>query len=105
MLSYEIDKAIHIARSGRPGPCLIDLPDDIQRAEVLIKDQKIYKIKKKKENLNKLNISFKKAVNLIKKSKKPIFIIGNGAKISNTINLDLKKINKAPNPLALVVSV
>ena len=41
MLSYEIDKAIYIARSGRPGPCLIDLPDDIQRAEVFIKDQKI----------------------------------------------------------------
>ena len=93
MLSYEIDKAIHIARSGRPGPCLIDLPDDIQRAEVLIKDQKIYKIKKNKKSLNKLNTSFKKAVNLIKKSKKPIFIIGNGAKISNTIN-DIKKIIK-----------
>jgi len=93
MLSYEIDKAIHIARTGRPGPCLIDLPDDIQRTEVLLKNQKIYKIKKKKENLNKLNTSFKKAINLIKNSKKPIFIIGNGAKISGAIK-DIKKIIK-----------
>lgn len=93
MLSYEIDKAIHISRTGRPGPCLIDIPDDIQRTEVLLKNQKIYKIKKKSKKLDKLNTSFKKAVNLIKNSKKPIFIIGSGTKISDTVK-DIKKIIK-----------
>ena len=28
---YELEKAIHIARSGRPGPVVIDIPDDLQR--------------------------------------------------------------------------
>ena len=41
--------------------------------------------------MTKLKTTFKKAANLIRKSKKPIFIIGNGAKISSTIN-DIKKI-------------
>ena len=28
---YEINKCVFLAREGRPGPCMIDLPDDIQR--------------------------------------------------------------------------
>lgn len=34
MIRYELEKAVHTARSGRPGPVLIDLPDDLQRAQI-----------------------------------------------------------------------
>jgi acetolactate synthase-1/2/3 large subunit len=30
-IRYELEKAVHIAFSGRPGPVLIDIPDDLQR--------------------------------------------------------------------------
>jgi acetolactate synthase I/II/III large subunit len=30
-LRYELEKAVHIARSGRRGPVLVDIPDDLQR--------------------------------------------------------------------------
>lgn len=33
-IRYEMEKAAHIARSGRPGPVLLDIPMDIQRAEI-----------------------------------------------------------------------
>jgi acetolactate synthase I/II/III large subunit len=33
-LAYELEKAVHIAMSGRKGPVLIDLPMDIQRSDV-----------------------------------------------------------------------
>ena len=100
MISYEIDKAIHIATSGRPGPCLIDLPDDIQRTIILKKNQKIFKAKLENKKLEQLKKSVKKACNIIKKSKRPIFLIGNGVKISNTIT-DIKKIiNKFQIPYA-----
>ena len=46
-INYEIEKCIHIAHEGRPGPTLIDLPDDVQRMEVLEKIQKSFKEKKK----------------------------------------------------------
>ena len=36
---YEIEKCIFLARNGRPGPCLIDLPDDIQRMETSEEEQ------------------------------------------------------------------
>jgi acetolactate synthase-1/2/3 large subunit len=31
-IRYELEKAIFIARTGRPGPVLIDIPDDLQRS-------------------------------------------------------------------------
>ena len=33
-IRYELDKACHIAQSDRPGPVLLDIPMNIQRAEV-----------------------------------------------------------------------
>lgn len=33
-IRYELEKAIHIARTGRPGPVLVDVPDDLQRLQI-----------------------------------------------------------------------
>jgi acetolactate synthase-1/2/3 large subunit len=33
-IRYELHKAVHIARSGRPGPVLVDIPDDLQRMDI-----------------------------------------------------------------------
>lgn len=33
-IRYELEKAIHIAKSGRPGPVLVDIPDDLQRMDI-----------------------------------------------------------------------
>ncbi len=41
-IRYELEKAVHIARIGRPGPVLIDLPDDLQRTEIETDDLEGY---------------------------------------------------------------
>jgi acetolactate synthase-1/2/3 large subunit len=33
-IRYELQKAVAIARSGRPGPVLVDIPDDLQRMDI-----------------------------------------------------------------------
>ena len=33
-IRYELQKAVAIARSGRPGPVVIDIPDDLQRMDI-----------------------------------------------------------------------
>lgn len=33
-IRYELEKAVYMATSGRPGPVLLDLPDDLQRADI-----------------------------------------------------------------------
>ena len=81
-INYEIDKCISLARSGRPGPCLIDLPDDIQRMETSLEEQKVFKPDYKKLVLDKNKVN--QACTMIAKSKRPIFVIGNGVKISES---------------------
>lgn len=33
-IRYELQKAVAIAKSGRPGPVLVDIPDDLQRMDI-----------------------------------------------------------------------
>jgi acetolactate synthase-1/2/3 large subunit len=97
-VNYEIEKCIRIATTGRPGPVLIDLPDDIQRQYLDLKKQTNYvkKFFSPKIYLNQI----KKFEKLIKNSKKPLIIIGNGIKISNTHKYIQKIINKYKIPFS-----
>jgi len=96
-INYEIEKCIYMATEGRPGPTLIDLPDDIQRMNIIEKYQKkfVSKIKKNRD------IKFNKIDSFIKNSKKPLIIIGNGVKISNTSKELFNVINKFKIPYSM----
>lgn len=77
----EFNKAILIARSGRPGPVWLDLALDIQWSEVKIKKNNIKKISIRKNPIKRTDI--KKAIKLINKSEKPLFVLGYGLRSSN----------------------
>ena len=79
---YAIDKCVFLAREGRPGPCIIDLPDDIQRMETSSEEQEIFKPEIKKLILEPKKIE--EVTRMVAVSKRPIFIVGNGVKISES---------------------
>ena len=79
-LSSILHKAFEVATTGRPGPVLVDIPKDIQ-----FQKGKYIKPKELKNNRIKTNITFngqdkdiEVAVELIKKSSKPIIYTGGG---------------------------
>ena len=79
-LSSIMHKAFEVAVTGRPGPVLIDIPKDIQ-----FQKGKYIKNKDLKSNNKKINISsngkdhdIDTAIELIKKSSKPIIYSGGG---------------------------
>ena len=81
MIKYELQKMLYYAKEGRPGPVLMDLPDDLQRAEINPNKLKSFKPPiKKKKFFNFENKFFK----LLKNSKKPLIIVGHGINLSNT---------------------
>ena len=85
----EIDKAIKIAISGRPGPVWIDIALDIQWQN--IKDiKRINKIYPENIKVKKNNI-IKKSINLINNSKKPLFVLGYGVVLSGIKKQFIKK--------------
>jgi acetolactate synthase-1/2/3 large subunit len=94
---YEIQKALYLCRSGRPGPVWIEVPLDVQSYKIKnIKKLKNFtpKLTVKKENNKKI----KSLIKLLFNSKKPIFIIGNGIKQSNTQNEFIKLSKKLSIP-------
>lgn len=81
MIKYELEKMFYYAKEGRQGPVLMDLPDDLQRAEINPKKLKGFKPPNK---LKKKVLFEKKFLKLIKKSKRPLIVVGHGINLSNT---------------------
>jgi len=77
-LSSVMHKAFEVATTGRPGPVLIDIPKDIQFAKGKYIQPKKIKNLKEKAKLNGENNNIQAAIELIKKSSKPIFYTGGG---------------------------
>lgn len=74
---YELTKAISIARSGNPGPVLLDLPADVQRAEIDKNALEVYEsatVNYDSENNAKIIAKY------IKNAKRPCLLVGNGIK-------------------------
>ena len=102
-IEYKFKKAIKIAMSGRPGPVLIDIPDDIQREYIQFNNKfapQLNIIKKTKYVKDEDSNKIKKLINLISSSERPVFVIGAGVRISKSEEI-IKKIQKIFNiPIA-----
>ncbi|QQG44083.1 MAG: thiamine pyrophosphate-binding protein [Candidatus Roizmanbacteria bacterium] len=95
MIRYELEKAVHIAKSGRPGPVLIDLPADIQIAEVDEKKLISFKEKIKMDTETKESVKEKIQVYLkdLQKAQRPVVLVGGGIIHSKMIK-ELKELLK-----------
>ena len=78
---YEIQKALYLCKSGRPGPVWIEIPLDVQAFKIKdVKKLRNFRIKEKK----KTKINLHRLIEGLNISEKPLFIIGNGLKQSKT---------------------
>jgi acetolactate synthase I/II/III large subunit len=73
-----LHEAFHIARSGRPGPVVVDIPKDIQFAKGLYSKARDFQHKgyrpKIKGDLDRIKL----AIELMKHAKRPLFYTGGG---------------------------
>ncbi len=94
-IRYHLEKAVFLARSGRPGPVWLDIPLDIQGAQIdeeslqsFLPQEKIaYTDEKKVEKLVSKTIKFLNA------SERPVILAGNGIRLSKAIEGFLSLIN------------
>ena len=77
-----IKDAFHIARTGRPGPIVIDLPKDISVSKDTYHYPEKVDIPGYNPHLDGHKMQIKKAAAMIQKAKKPIFYIGGGIILS-----------------------
>ena len=78
-----IAKAFYIAKSGRPGPVLIDITKDAQFEMMNFKYDKCTKVKSYKPIPDLNTDDIRKAAEIINKSKKPMIVWGQGVILGN----------------------
>ncbi len=99
-LATIVKKAFYIARSGRPGPVLIDLPKDVQIATTEFKYPDTVELRGYKPTLEGHTRQIEKAVGMLLAAKKPVIYVGGGAVLANA-SAELvelaRKLNRAGN--------
>jgi acetolactate synthase-1/2/3 large subunit len=77
-LSRKVHEAFHVAKSGRPGPVVIDLPKDIQQAKYEYVNHAGQKHRSYNPPVRPDRATVEKAVELMANAKRPLFYIGGG---------------------------
>ena len=96
-LADTIRKAFEIARSGRPGPVLIDIPKDITAAKTNYECAKIEPYFPDTSNISESEVET--AVAMIKKAKRPYIFVGGGAVLSDSSDELMEFVNKVDAPV------
>jgi len=103
-LTRIIREAFHIARSGRPGPVLIDLPKDVQVETINWEyDDSPIQLPGYKPTLPIKDQEIDQIVDMINKAKNPVILAGHGVLLSHAMS-DLKDFaEKCQIPIALTL--
>lgn len=82
-LALIMKKAFYIARTGRPGPVLVDLPKDVQMAQTEFHYPETVEIRGYKPTVEGHPKQVEKAVAMILAAKKPVIYVGGGVILAN----------------------
>jgi acetolactate synthase I/II/III large subunit len=83
LIKYHLEKAYYLAKNERPGPVWLDIPLDIQKIDIDPDKLEGYKPIQSTAKVTSEDIDIIK--NQLTLSKKPLIIVGNGVRLSNSI--------------------
>ncbi len=80
-IRYHLEKAYHLATSGRPGPVWLDIPINLQNEKISEDELEIFNKPIIEEDIN-LKESIQKILQHIKEAERPVILVGSGVRIS-----------------------
>ena len=98
-----IKEAFYIARTGRPGPVLIDLPKDVMGELGNAEYPKEVNIRGYKPNTHVHVGQLKRAIKMLSKAKKPLFLAGGGVNIAHANEEFTKLVDMTNVPVVTTV--
>ena len=101
-IRYHLEKACYLATTKRPGPVWIDIPLDVQSAQVDPTTLKPFI-----PNINDFRVNdydYVSIINKWNKSKKPLMIVGNGVRLSGAIESLYELLEKTNIPVITAVN-
>ena len=98
-----LKEAFYIARTGRPGPVLIDLPKDVMGELGSAEYPETVNIRGYKPNTSVHIGQLKRAIKMLGRAKKPLFLAGGGVIISRANEVFTKLVEKTNIPVVTTV--
>lgn len=102
-IRYHLEKALYLARSGRPGPVWLDIPLDVQSAEIEPEKLRGYSGEVSQTDLQENSQAFSEkttaACRSLERAKKPLLIIGQGIRLSGATEALRKFLQEHPMPV------
>lgn len=97
-IRYHLEKAVYEATTGRQGPVWLDIPLDVQATIIETNELKRFERPLEQHNRN-FQMQIEKTVELIKKSKRPIIIVGQGLERGNGKDIFRKLVERLKIPV------
>lgn len=98
-----IKEAFYIARTGRPGPVVVDLPKDVMGELGSPEYPETVNIRGYKPNTEVHIGQLKRAMKMLNKAKKPLFLAGGGVKIANASETFTKIVDVTKIPVVTTI--
>jgi acetolactate synthase-1/2/3 large subunit len=99
-IRYHLDKAIHLAKHGRPGPVWIDIPLDVQAAELDEATLPAFDPSELPDAGPAPDLRPKaiEAIRLLNAAQRPVILLGNGVRLAGAVEsfLELAKLLQIP---------
>ncbi len=103
-LNRVIREAFYIARSGRPGPVLIDIAKDAQQAAIEWEyDDSPIKLPGYRPNPHPVSKSIEQALEMIRQAKRPLILAGHGVMMSGAAEQLRQFAEKTRTPVAVTL--
>jgi len=104
-IRYELEKAVHIANSGRPGPVFLDICDDVQRAEIDPQQLEGYVPEGKPLAPPGLDSQVDQILDALARAKRPLIVLGAAIRITKREEQALSIVRRCGVPVALTWAV
>ncbi|MBM4221029.1 MAG: thiamine pyrophosphate-binding protein [Gammaproteobacteria bacterium] len=100
-IRYHLEKAFYLAQSGRPGPCWLDIPLDIQGAQINADELADFDPAEEAalEPGTDLTVAIPRIIELLQSAQRPVLFAGGGVRISGCHDEFLELVDRLGIPV------
>jgi acetolactate synthase-1/2/3 large subunit len=100
-IRYHLEKAVHLAQQGPPGPCWLDIPMDVQASMIDESQLQGYDLNEDQPgwNLNVLPQRCREILGKIMTAKRPVIMAGTGIRLAHALDIFDKVIHRLNIPV------
>jgi len=102
LIRYHLEKALYLAKNGRPGPVWLDIPLDVQGSiidDVSLQGFNPAELREKKPPASLVKNGVKRIIKFLNNSERPVIIAGDGIKIAKSKDRFLNIVEKLDIPV------